>query len=232
MRENQEMKTSKEIRHQNLLKLVEENKSQSALAAKIKKSEQQVNSWVKGKGIGDALARDIEKAFGKPTGWFDNQHNESGVADTRAEYQSNNIVTISRIDAQGSMGFGALVPDYEDVIDHVSVNKRWLSENFTISAPGNLKLATGYGDSMSPTISDGDIILIDTGVAEIKMDAVFVLERDGELFIKRIQRMLDGSFLVISDNRQAYDPYPMTNKDFSNIRVCGRALLVWNGRKL
>lgn len=222
------MKTNKELRLENLLQLIDAHKTKAAFAKRIGKSVQQLNSLLSGKGIGDSLARTIESKCKKPKGWLDHEHTHK-ISETNEHGES---IPVNRLSADMSMGTGLVVPDYEEVVDRLSVNKRWLYENFTITSPGNLRLATGYGDSMSPTISDGDVILVDTGVTEIKMDAVFVLVREDELFIKRIQRMLDGTYLVISDNKAAYDPYPLAAKDFKTIRVCGRALLVWNGRKL
>lgn len=229
---NQEMKTSKELRQQNLLLLVEECNTQRALAAKIGRKEQQVNAWVNGKPIGPTIARLLEQKCKKPAGWMDHEHGVLGVKESVSDYKTQEVVQIPRMDIEGSLGGGIYLPEHEIVVNQVTMLRRWLVENLTFTSLNNLKLITGRGDSMSKTIVDGDPIVVDTGVNEIKLDAVYALARGDELFIKRIQRKLDGSFLVISDNREAYEPYPMTKRELGKIRVCGRALMVWNGRKL
>jgi phage repressor protein C with HTH and peptisase S24 domain len=181
--------------------------------------------------FGEKAARRLEKSYGMGDGYLDRPSDSNVVSFARDETESRkSLIEIPRMAIDGSMGHGAI--NYrEDIVDKLSVSRRYLSENFNLTAPANLRLITGRGDSMAPTICDGDIILVDTGVNQIDIDAVFVLARGDELFIKRIQRRLDGSFLVISDNK-SYDPYPLRAKDFESLTVCGRAVNVWNGRKL
>ena len=99
------------------------------------------------------------------------------------------------------------------------------------SSLDNLALITGLGDSMEGTFSDGDVLLVDRGVTEVKLDAVYVLSLHDELYIKRLQRRPDGSLLMISDNDK-YPPYVIENGDRDAFKVEGRVLLAWNARKL
>ncbi|HHF5091377.1 TPA: helix-turn-helix transcriptional regulator [Haemophilus influenzae] len=76
------MKTMKEIRHDNLLLLIDEAGSTSELASKtgiavsyllqIKNKNAIQNG--KPKGIGDKIAAKLEDGMGKPRGWLDQQH--------------------------------------------------------------------------------------------------------------------------------------------------------------
>jgi phage repressor protein C with HTH and peptisase S24 domain len=75
------------------------------------------------------------------------------------------------------------------------------------------------------------VLLVDRGVSEVKLDAVYVLSLHDELYIKRLQRRPDGALLMISDNDK-YPPYVIENKDRDAFRVEGRVLLAWNARKL
>lgn len=75
------MKTIADIRHENLLKLIDECGSVTKFAAATGKSYAQIsqlknrslNSTGKGKprSVGDDLAREFEKIAGKPIGWMD-----------------------------------------------------------------------------------------------------------------------------------------------------------------
>lgn len=65
------------------------------------------------------------------------------------------------------------------------------------------------GESMSPTYSDGDILLVkwlDGNSTELALSSVVVIERDempGILFIKRIQKSHSGAYWVEGDNKIA-----------------------------
>lgn len=140
-------------------------------------------------------------------------------------------VEIPLLDVRGSMGEGGgLLQHPPTVVEMVSANVHELRRRVSFSAPQNLRLITGYGDSMSPTFSDGDILLVDTGVTELKLDAVYTLQRDDELFIKRIQRLGDDRYLMISDNSlyRSVEIRPTEER----YKVLARVVCVWNMRKL
>lgn len=138
---------------------------------------------------------------------------------------------IKKLDVAGSMGKGFLMPEHEDVVERMVVSEAWLRRNINASNPANLALITGYGDSMEGTFSDGDLLLVDRGVTDIKIDGIFVLALNDELYIKRLQRRPDGSVLMISDNKK-YEPYVIQNGEREKFKVLGRVVLAWNSKKL
>lgn len=142
---------------------------------------------------------------------------------------SEDTLEIRVLDQAASMGYGAQRQDFVDTIDVVRINKLWLRQNLTFTNFDNLALITGLGDSMESTFSDGDVLLVDRGVNDLKLDAVYVLGLGDEVYIKRIQRRPDGTFLMISDNPK-YPPYPINEAD--NFQVLARVLLAWNARRL
>lgn len=137
---------------------------------------------------------------------------------------------IPRLDVEASMGSGLAVQG-EDVVEEIAVSKEWLRRYVNATAPTNLALLDARGDSMEGTFSDGDLLLVDRGISEVKVDAVYVLALDDELFIKRLQRRPDGTMLMLSDNPK-YPPYELKNGDLSTFQVLGRVLLAWNARRL
>jgi phage repressor protein C with HTH and peptisase S24 domain len=145
--------------------------------------------------------------------------------------QRETTYEIPLYDVRASMGTGAVAPAYENVVEKMTVSAPWLNANLRFSNKSYLALITAYGDSMGPTFNDGDLLLIDRSVEEIKIDAVYVLLLHDELYIKRLQRRPDGSILMISDNKN-YEPYTIKNGDMDNFKVLGRVLLAWNAKKL
>ncbi|WP_289639977.1 XRE family transcriptional regulator [Turicimonas muris] len=62
------------------------------------------------------------------------------------------------------------------------------------------------GDSMEPLLFDGDRILVNTADSlRIKDGAVYAINYNGELKVKRLQRKMNGSILLMSENK-AYPP--------------------------
>lgn len=139
-------------------------------------------------------------------------------------------IQIPFLDSRASMGNGTPLTDYVNVVEMVTANLPELRTRVSFSAPHNLRLLTGYGDSMSPTFNDGDVLLIDMGVTDLTLDAVYVMERHDQLYVKRIQRRTTGALRMISDN-PVYPPEDIDpNRDGFDVRA--RVLCVWNFRKL
>lgn len=198
------------------------------------------------KKIGEDFAREIETRLQLSRYYMDHDHEaEQTAADPSEdrvliELRSTpghrltdrpGFIEIPQLDVHGSMGSGAIRPEIVDVIQRMTVSMDFLRQSVTFSRPDNLALITGYGDSMEGTFNDGDLLLVDRGVNDVKIDAVYVLSLNDELYIKRLQRRGDGTFTMISDNRK-YEPIPISEKDLTRFQVLGRVLLAWNARKL
>ncbi|HJS87375.1 MAG TPA: S24 family peptidase [Acetobacteraceae bacterium] len=104
----------------------------------------------------------------------------------------------------------------------------WIRHSFSIE-PDDLMLETAVGESMVPTIQDGDLLLIDTTDQRFREFGIYVLEYAGQRLVKRVQRKLDGSLLLISDNA-IYEPERIPPERTKEVKVLGR--VVWCGGKL
>jgi phage repressor protein C with HTH and peptisase S24 domain len=142
------------------------------------------------------------------------------------------IVEIPMFDVAASMGLGLSMPEQDTVVDHLRLTRTWLQRNLPgVSSPSNLAVISAYGDSMQPTFNDGDILLVDRAVRNVRLDAVYVLAFHDELYIKRIQRRPDGSLAIISDNK-VYDPIIVPSDEKESVTVLGRVMWAWNGKRL
>lgn len=143
------------------------------------------------------------------------------------------VVAVSVYGAEGSMGGGRVAPERDTIIGRMELSREWVRRNLpTISSPANLAVITAYGDSMEPTFRDGDILLVDRGVLDIKMDAVYVLGRNEELFVKRVQRRFKNGDIVIKSDNALFDPETVPAEEADSVRVLGRVVWAWNGKKL
>lgn len=92
--------------------------------------------------------------------------------------------------------------------------------------PGRVSAVTVSGDSMSPTLGDGDLILVDHQAADRPLaDGVHVLRQDGALIVKRLTREVGGRWAVVSDNPHVPD---QTGVPRARLAIVGRVL--WFGR--
>lgn len=129
-----------------------------------------------------------------------------------------------------SMGPGTEQHD-DVVVGRLTLSPSWISKTLKpLTKPENLRFIHGYGDSMEPTFVDGDILLVDAGAREVKVDGIYVLEANDRLYIKRVRQRLDGSFEISSDNPtvKTVDVLDGTRP----VAVLGRVVWLWNGRKV
>jgi len=146
----------------------------------------------------------------------------------------NDFALIPRLDVEASAGHGSLV-DSEDVRYSLAFRKDWLKQEFGIS-PAKLRIITARGDSMDSgagrekDIHDGDMLLVNSEVTKIEADAIYIIQVDGHVLVKRIQQMFDGSVKIISANPE-YAPQEVAASMVSDIRIAGRVVYVIAGRK-
>jgi peptidase S24-like protein/CI repressor-like protein len=103
-------------------------------------------------------------------------------------------------DVSASAGGGG-VGDVEDSVELM------LEGNFVSSLGGerelkNIEALNVSGDSMEPTFSYGDMIFINRSKTDIGRGGIFTINTEGALFIKRLQKRIDGKIDVISDNKE------------------------------
>lgn len=68
------------------------------------------------------------------------------------------------------------------------------------------------GDSMSPTINDGDTIWVDMSKQNIKDGKIFVFEYGGLFMCKRLYRLPNDGLRVVSDNADIYPEWQITGE--------------------
>ena len=94
--------------------------------------------------------------------------------------------------------------------------------------PANLSLIAVDGDSMHPTLGDGDDIMVDHSAAARPLrDGIYVLRMDDVLLVKRIAMGPSGKLSIRSDNPQ-YPDWDDVSAD--SVNIIGR--VVWTGRRL
>ena len=205
------------------------NRSEAAKAAGVAKSSFQ--RWVEGRA--DPSFEGLSKlaneagvsldwlAHGKATGAA--PINGADRNDTEASQRS--FVGVPRYDIRLSAGSGTFV-DRAVVLDQIPFTARFLRRKLGRGSTDGLAIVEAAGDSMEPTISDGDLVMVDTRDRS-PGDGLYALVFDDSLLIKRLHRLLDG-FEIGSDNHELYRPITVPRDRLNEVQVVGRVR--WIGR--
>lgn len=138
----------------------------------------------------------------------------------------NDVIVVPRLAVGASAGPGALDAD-DAPLGKIGFEARWLRQ---LSAnPKALSVIQVSGDSMTPTLFDGDDILVDRADgAERIRDGIYVLRVEGSLIVKRLAiNPAQRRFTIRSDN----PTYP----DWSDIQPDGVDIVgrvIWTGRRI
>lgn len=147
----------------------------------------------------------------------------------QAPAPNDDVVSLPLFSATGSMGPGNDLITEDVILGNVPVSRKWLHLNLPRSRPEALQVVHAYGDSMLGTLNSGDFAIVDTDCKVADIDGVYVLQANGQLFIKRVTRRMDGAHVVTSDNPNVRTVDVLDGSQ--PVRICGRVVYGWNGRR-
>ena len=197
---------------------VESNALPATSVRALESSARTLNRVVVDSG-GDPIPEDIWPVLAERRGLAEIPALGATVGDSpsRAEGADENTITLAFADVRAAAGSGEMV--FEEAAEHrIAVPRailpRWVQ-------PSGLICIRAAGDSMTPTLNDGDLILLDHKNAEPRDKQVFVIHTGDGLVVKRL-REDDGAWEMISDN-PVYSSRQVGETD----RVIGR--VAWSG---
>lgn len=98
------------------------------------------------------------------------------------------------------MGDGAVNNDYPDIVREIDFDPAYIRAMLGfVPKPGRLRLVTGRGDSMMPTIQPGDVVLVDIGCEAFEGDGLYLINTGDGHQIKRLQSLDDGIHVLSSN---------------------------------
>ena len=201
--------------------------SANAFAAKAGMSEGALRSYLSGTIPRADKILQIAKAANVSAGWL-----LTGTENTRpSDNPVMGLIEIPRFDISASAGPG-LIPSNPDDVEHLGLSETWLrSLGFQ---PPSIAAITIEGDSMTKPdgtgIPPGAMGLVDTAIGEedIRTGLVYVIVREDELLVKRIERRLDGTLILHSDNPR-YGSEQIPADMMPRIHIAGRVRWVGFG---
>jgi phage repressor protein C with HTH and peptisase S24 domain len=129
-------------------------------------------------------------------------------------------------DVQLSAGHGAIIEN-EKSNTEMHFKKKWLEERRL--TPDNSVVVYVRGDSMSPVMNDGSVILINTNETTIINGKYYALNFDSMALVKMLYKRMDGTVTVKSIN-PSYQDEEISSDNQNVLRIIGR--VVWVGNEL
>lgn len=177
----------------------EKKATQEDLAELGKVSKQAVSKIERGETLEPALStmEPIARFLGVTTRWLMEGRMPKYAADVTQDAGWSDIMGVSQAAA---LGAGAVPDEYAEThklkFREESLRRKKLRAE-------DLAVLYGKGDSMAPTIEDGDAILFDQSDTKAKDGGLYVISYDGHLMAKRLIQ-LGGMWFIDSDNK--HDP--------------------------
>jgi phage repressor protein C with HTH and peptisase S24 domain len=190
---------------------------QAALARRMGKPAQEVERFWNGKRKLDAVWIAL---------FADALNCSKGDILSDKEEKTSPYIEIPAYDVKFAAGHGSLVEE-ENIKHYASFRKEWIKQ---VTNAGKDKLCIVYaeGDSMEPTLENGDAVLLDTTQTTLTKEGIYAIQFDGHGMIKRLQfNPVTKAIKIISDNPK-YESFEAKGKE--PFKIIGRA--IWAGGKL
>lgn len=179
--------------------------NQSELARRVGVSSQAIQKIESGETKRSGYLVKIARELDTTPSYLEGETDDPGIdgialpsASTLAEQLD--AVLIREVDIRLSMGGGALNEDLP-VTRMVPVSRGWLA-SVTDARAEDIVVVRGQGDSMVPTILDGDLIFINTGERTMReQDRIWSLVYGDFGMVKRVRGLPGGQLEINSDNR-------------------------------
>ena len=172
----------------------------------------------------------ISAASGRSISWLMTGADAAPPA-SQPPLEVDGYAEISRYDLRASAGNGAII--FDDQPASVWRVPREMLAGFTGNA-NNLASIDISGDSMEPTLRDGDPVIFER-IDHVDRDGVFVLSIDNELFVKRMRRLPTAQGRVainlLSDNPD-YDAITLDHDAQKHMRIHGRVIWPMTARRV
>lgn len=146
-------------------------------------------------------------------------------ADIRAE-GSTQLIFVNTYDVEASAGDGTVV-DEDHITGSLAFQPDWL-RSVTQAGPPDLGVIQVRGDSMNPTLVEGDHVLVDFTQVTPRADGIFVIRYDDAVQVKRVALHPVSMLVTVRSDNPVYPEWP--DLPTSALDIVGR--VIWLGRRV
>lgn len=131
-------------------------------------------------------------------------------------------IYVPKVEARLSAGTGSLEVS-DNIKGYFGFRSDWLRRK---GCPSQMVLMSITGDSMRPTLENGDLALVNLAQTDVVSGGIYAVGVDDSVLVKRLDKR-PGKIVLVSDNRDAYAPQELDMTDEivrESLRVIGRVL--------
>ncbi|UBU75595.1 helix-turn-helix domain-containing protein [Pasteurella multocida] len=122
-------------------------------------------------------------------------------------------------DVMVTAGYGGINGDYPN-IKKTKIEKSWFHARHL--KPKDCAMFLVNGDSMYPTLKDGEEIIVDRSKRELDEGKIFVINHQGAMWVKKVRFNFNGIDLI-SDN-SIYNPINLTTEEANSLLIIGQVV--------
>ncbi|MBN8239282.1 helix-turn-helix transcriptional regulator [Marinobacter hydrocarbonoclasticus] len=214
---------------------IRNGKSQGAFAEELGIHKNSLGHYERGNRVPDAavLLKLVEMGFNANwvltgEGSKSSKNSEHGLSQDAEKLRrlDEEFALIPGYNVQVAAGHGSFAGD-ESPTRELAFRRKWL--RYRGLQEQDLALVFAKGDSMEPTISDNETVMVDTSERELRDGHIYVIRNGDHLLVKRIQTLWNDGVQLLSDNKE-YPPQEIPSSDLENLEVIGK--VVWVGKDL
>ena len=131
-------------------------------------------------------------------------------------------IYVPKVEARLSAGTGSLEVS-DNIKGYFGFRSDWLHRK---GCPTQMVLMSITGDSMRPTLENGDLALVNLAQTDVVSGGIYAVGVDDSVLVKRLDKR-PGKIVLVSDNRDAYAPQELDMTDEivrESLRVIWRVL--------
>lgn len=144
--------------------------------------------------------------------------------------EGHSLTPVPILNISASAGHGSVVLS-EKTSGFIGFSREWLHQQGL--SPADLFSMPTMGESMEPTIKAGEYVLCSKAEHHLKPgDGIFVVRLEGDILVKRLQRLPGGILQVSSDNAAFYKPFNIDINDGTDFLILGKVVIVHGARRV
>ena len=198
--------------------------TQSELARRVGISQASIYHLVSGNGQGSKHLHRIARELGTTMAYLEAEIDDpaEGAAPLPSRQSSSEELDLVGIQSVSvDYGLGATFVDGPIEVEVMHFPRLWI-EAITSSPPALLTWSRGRGDSMVPTIHDGDIVLLDRSQRRVvEQDALWAYTIGDLGAIKRL-RVKGDRMVILSDNPSV----PPDEEPIGEVNIVARVIFI------
>ncbi len=183
-------------RFERALEFIYGDKNNKKISEKYEITQQSVGQLKKKKAINETISFICGNEMIN-LNWIQTGIGEMFISETKEIQKNDNNYNIDLLNVRAGAGEG--IYNYViETIDTISLDKSFFRTPINTSKVKGIQVD---GDSMEPTLRDGDYVLIDENTT-FGVNGIYAIQLGGQILIKRLQFKMDGTVLIISDNNK------------------------------